>query len=304
MIRFKLQAEPANFDSRCRKRGLRWLRANPCYEGRPCDYWSEFEPQLRDAFKGLCGYCAMLVMKAHVDHFIPVALLKVQGKDTLAYEWSNYRYGEGILNQKKGKHKILDPFEVGDDWFEVLLPSLQLVITPNVPRRKRKLAEFTLEKLGLRDSEVVVRYRREWFKMYQERKLTLDGLRQSAPLVARAVERELLEGRDWRLEFTTRDAGSHERISGSATKTSIARKRSSPTRGTSRTSCAGRRTSTSTPTSTTAWSSTSPRSGNLSPGRRPGPTGTTHGRQVRVVVHRQAIAGERAGKIERCESES
>jgi hypothetical protein len=254
MIRFKLQTEPANFDARCRKRGLRWLRANPCYEGRPCDYWSEFELQLRNAFNGLCGYCAMLVMKAQVDHFIPVALLKVQGKDTLAYEWSNYRYGEGVLNQKKGKHKILDPFEVGDDWFEVLLPSLQLVITPNVPRRKRKLAEFTLEKLGLRDSEVVVRYRREWFKMYQERKLTLDGLRQSAPLVARAVERELLEGRDWRLEFTTRDAGSHERISGSATKTSIARKRSSPTRGTSRTSSAGRRTSTSTPTSTTAWS--------------------------------------------------
>ena len=178
MIRFKLQTEPANFDARCRKRGLRWLRANPCYEGRPCDYWSEFEPQLRNAFNGLCGYCAMLVMKAQVDHFIPVALLKVQGKDTLAYEWSNYRYGEGILNQKKGKDTILDPFEVGDDWFEVLLPSLQLVITPNVPRRKRKLAEFTLKKLGLRDSEVVVRYRREWFKLYQDHKLTLDGLRQ------------------------------------------------------------------------------------------------------------------------------
>ena len=148
MIRFKLQAEPANFDARCRKRGLRWLRANPCYEGRPCDYWSEFEPQLRNAFNGLCGYCAMLVMKAQVDHFIPVALLKVQGKDTLAYEWSNYRYGEGVLNQKKGKHKILDPFEVGDDWFEVLLPSLQLVITPNVPRRKRKLSRVHARKTG------------------------------------------------------------------------------------------------------------------------------------------------------------
>ena len=42
--------------------------------------------------RGSCGYCAMLVMKSQVDHFIPVALLKVQGKDTLAYEWSNYRY--------------------------------------------------------------------------------------------------------------------------------------------------------------------------------------------------------------------
>ncbi len=252
MIRFKLQTEPANFDARCRKRGLRWLRANPCYEGRPCDYWSEFEPQLRNAFNGLCGYCAMLVMKAHVDHFIPVALLKVQGKDTLAYEWSNYRYGEGILNQKKGKHKILDPFEVGDDWFEVLLPSLQLVITSNVPRRKRKLTEFTLEKLGLRDSEVVVRYRREWFKLYQDHKLTLNGLRQVAPLVARAVERELLEGNDWRLKHAPEDAGSHQETLESGTKTSIARKRSSPTLGKSRTSSTGRRPCIFTPTSTTA----------------------------------------------------
>jgi hypothetical protein len=244
MIRFELQAEPADFDARCRQRGLRWLRANRGYEGRPRDYWSGFEPHLRAAFHGLCGYCAMRVMKAQVDHFIPVAVLKRRGKDALAYEWSNFRYGEGVLNQRKGEHRILDPFEVADDWFEVLLPSLQLVPTAKVPRGKRKLAEFTLEKLGLRDSEVVVRYRREWFRMYQVGKLTLGGLREVAPLVARTVERDLHQGLDWQQVAPPGAAGRDAASSASATRTSTAKRRSSPNRGTSRASQAGPRTCT------------------------------------------------------------
>jgi hypothetical protein len=199
MIQVQPRAEPKIFDKRCRSRGHRWLREHQGYDGRPYDYWSEFEPQLRAAFNGLCGYCAMRVFKAQVDHFIPIATLKRQGRDELAYEWTNYRYGEGVLNQKKWEHDILDPFDVRGDWFEVLLPSLQLVLTIRVPKRKRKLAEFTIVKLGLRDGEVVIRYRREWFRMYQQGKLQLAGLHEVAPLVARAVQRDLEIGKDWRL---------------------------------------------------------------------------------------------------------
>jgi len=54
--------------------------------------------------------------------------------------------------------------------------------------------------LGLRDSEVVVRYRREWFELYQKGDLSLRGLSKRAPLVARAVEADMANGRDWRLE--------------------------------------------------------------------------------------------------------
>ena len=75
---------------------------------------------------------------------------------------------------------------------------MQLVLTDRVPDEIRLLAEFTLEKLGLRDHEVVVRYRREWFRMYQEGRLDLDGLREVAPLIARAVEHDLARGKDWR----------------------------------------------------------------------------------------------------------
>ena len=197
MIRFTLSAEPPEFAERCRKRGRRWLRNNPGYDGRPCDYWSEFEPQLREAFRRLCGYCAMKIMKGNVDHFVPVSILKRRKEDRRAYDWDNFRYVEGVLNQKKGNCIVLDPFEVHDDWFQLLLPSMQLVLTDKVPRRLRKRAELTLKRVGLGHSEVVVRYRQEWFEMYRERKLTLEGLREVAPQIARAVEEDLAKGVDW-----------------------------------------------------------------------------------------------------------
>jgi hypothetical protein len=199
MIRVRPRPEPVNFVSRCRERGRLWLEKHAGYEGHPYDYWSAFEPELRETFNGLCGYCAMRVMKGQVDHFIPVAILKAQGKDHLAYEWSNFRYGEGVVNQRKSNHRVLDPFKVKDDWFEILLPSLQLVLTEKVPKAQRMLAELTIEKLGLRDSEVVVRYRRMWFQLYQERKLTIEGLKEVAPGIARAVDRDLAAGKDWRV---------------------------------------------------------------------------------------------------------
>ncbi len=197
MKRFTPVDEPANFDARCRKRGRAWLKANPKYQ-RPEDYWSEFEPELRDAFSKLCGYCVMLTMKGQVDHFVPVAVLKNRKKDREAYEWKNFRYGEGVINQRKSNHLVLDPFKVKDDWFEILLPSLQLVLTAAVPNRQRKLAEFTIQRLGLRDSEVVVRYRKTFFDLYRDRKLTLEGLEEVAPLIAAAVKRDLANGTEWR----------------------------------------------------------------------------------------------------------
>jgi len=197
MMRFVRQKEPNAFDDRCRKRGEKWLEEHPGYD-RPNDYWSEFEPDLRNAFGGLCAYCVMFVMKAQTDHFIPVAVLKRKKQDKLAYEWKNFRYGEGVLNGRKSKQVILDPFQVRDEWFEIQLPSLQLLLTSTLPVNKKRVADLTMEKLGLRDDEVVIRYRRKWFELYQERKLTLEGLKEVAPLIARAVEADLNNGIEWR----------------------------------------------------------------------------------------------------------
>lgn len=120
-----------------------------------------------------------------VDHF-----LSFKHHRDLAYEWRNYRFASGPLNASKrdADDAVLDPFEVGAGWFEIILPSLQMRVTDVVPADYRAKAEFTLKRLKLRDGERVIRWRRSWYRMYTNGQLTLDGLRTVAPLLAAAVE--------------------------------------------------------------------------------------------------------------------
>lgn len=124
-----------------------------------------------------------------VDHYEDC-----KGNPHLAYEWTNYRFAAQWINSSKqsrrpGALQVLDPFEVEDGWFEILLPSLQLVVSNRVPRELRERAEYTLQKLHLRDDERVLRQRKGWYTMYLE-KDDLCLLRKFAPLIARAVEKQ------------------------------------------------------------------------------------------------------------------
>lgn len=184
-----LQPEPADFDARCRQKGKVWLARHPKEtrrSRRPKDLWSPFRPALADAFSNLCAYGAMYEPNGTVDHFKPV-----DADESLAYEWANYRYVTGWINCSKSKRpRVLDSFQVRPGWFEVLLPSLQLVAVPqNIPARLRKLVDETLVSLHLRDDERILRQRREWLRMYEDGEITLDGLRKKAPLIAAAVEK-------------------------------------------------------------------------------------------------------------------
>ena len=133
----------------------------------------------------------MYIPSGTVDHGI-----SFNENPTLAYEWSNYRYIDGWVNSSKSKQvaaSLLDPFEVQEGWFEILLPSLQLVTTDAIPPEYRERAENTLKKLPLRDDERVMRPRRKWLSLYESNK-DLDMLREMAPLIAAAVEkRQALE---------------------------------------------------------------------------------------------------------------
>lgn len=197
MIPFRLKDEPPTFDTECRQAGKKWISENLVYD-RPKDLWSPFERDLRLAFDSMCGWCAMFIMKGQVDHFVPVATLKKTGQDELAYDWKNFRYIEGWINQKKLNAAVLDPFVVEAGWFEIILPSLQLEPTDKIPPAYKDLAVFTLKRLGLRDHEVVLQYRERWFNEYRNNGLTLASLRSFAPLIADAVERDLNAGKDWR----------------------------------------------------------------------------------------------------------
>ncbi len=194
VIKFNRPAEPEAFDARCRKRGAKWLAKNT--GKRPPDYWSDFRRDLSAGFGGLCGYCAMHVPAGleEVDHYVGV-----REDSSLAYEWDNYRSSQALMNKFKGHKKaaelrVLDPFEVEDDWFELLLPSLQLVLTDRIPENRRERAEFTLQRLRLRDDERLIRQRQSWLEAYESGEMSIRLLERWAPLIARAVRKR--EGTD------------------------------------------------------------------------------------------------------------
>ncbi len=192
MIRHRRAKEPAQFNSKCRLPGKQWLERTKSARSRPKDYWSAFQPDLCIAFRRLCAFQAINIGACGtVDHLEPTS-----SHPKLAYEWRNYRYCEARMNSRKnnrGSKEILDPFEVRDDWFEIILPSLQMKLTDRVPAEKQIRAQATLRLLGLDHHETVLRARSEILEAYLRGELTLKGLHAWAPLIASAVERE-----DWK----------------------------------------------------------------------------------------------------------
>ena len=186
MIHFDLAPEPAHFDETVRRPGRHWLESHP-ESDRPKPFWNAVKFDLADAFGWLCGYSAMYEPVGTVDHY-----LSINNRRDRAYEWDNYRYSAGWINSSKQQadQTVLDPFEVEDGWFQILLPSLQLQLSDDIPNEHKDKAEFTLNRLHLRDDERVIRQRREWYRMFQEGELPLERLRKKAPLIARAIENQ------------------------------------------------------------------------------------------------------------------
>ncbi len=133
MIHFKRFPEPPAFDENVRRPGNQWLENHPDVK-RPRDFWSIFKTDLAEGFRNLCAYTVIHEPVGTVDHFI-----SFNNDKRLAYEWDNYRFASGWVNSSKktADDLILDPFEVGDDWFEIHLPSLQMRLTDNIPEEHR-----------------------------------------------------------------------------------------------------------------------------------------------------------------------
>lgn len=194
--------EPPDFDTECRIRGGAWLGPRllspGSVPGRPPDYWSPFRPALADGFSNRCGYNGYDVPDGTVDHHV-----SWHENPALAYEWTNYRFIQGAVNSSKGSYPaadLLDPFEVQPGWFEILLPSCQMVATAQIPAEYRQRAENTLIRLGLRDRENYVRCRRRWLGLYdaapaEKRPGVLYVLDQKFPLLADAIRAALAQGR-------------------------------------------------------------------------------------------------------------
>lgn len=184
MIPVRPVDEPAGFDECVRQKGNAWLARNPAPKPPP-SLWTDFLPHLREGFGHRCGYSAMYVSDGSVDHFRSQSAHR-----GLVYEWSNLRFSSSLMNSSKKARDVLDPYVVGPGWFEVMLPSMELVARyDRIPEEHHPLVKTTLATLPLVHDERVVRLRREWYAVYREGKLTLEGLRGFAPLIAEAIER-------------------------------------------------------------------------------------------------------------------
>lgn len=186
-MRFRRVPKPENFSRDAEEPGAQWLKSHP-QARRPRDLWSPFKAALASGFRDLCAYSVMYEPVGTVDHFV-----SFHEDPSRAYDWTNYRFCSPWINASKQDVRadmLIDPFEVTDGVFEIILPSLQLVVAKDAPASCRARAEFVLNRLHLRDDERVIRQRRAWYGMYESGELTLDGLRKRAPLIARAVERQ------------------------------------------------------------------------------------------------------------------
>ena len=168
-------------------KGNEWLRQNPVSKDIP-GYWREFQAELATGFNDRCGWWAMYIGDGAVEHF-----LSQENYRHLAYEWSNYRYVAPTLNSSKKilDDAVLDPFEIQYGWFEVILPSMQLIQTALIPSRLNSKADFTLKRLQLVNGRKVRRLRERWYEDFKAKRLEMPGLEYYAPLVAEAVKKHL-----------------------------------------------------------------------------------------------------------------
>jgi hypothetical protein len=172
-------------------------------------------PALLDVLSGLCpGMRPQVLLTTHSPlvlaslepHFKPATdklfLFDLQERQVELREVPWAKRGDAIgwltspvfgLEQARSIEAERAIEAAGDDWFEVILPSCQMKVTERCPPEFKDRAQTMLKRLKLGDGENIVGFRQEWYRMYYEGELSLEGLARKAPLIARAVRKQLGE---------------------------------------------------------------------------------------------------------------
>lgn len=189
MKRFAPVQAPAEWETAGLAAGRAWLCKSPQnpHRERPRDLWSPYREQLATGFGDLCGYTIMWTPNGTIDHFVPWSQLRGTADAWRAYDWDNFRYCEQWFNSSR-RGAIPDPYRVDDSWFELRLPSLELIATEAVPEDQRPAVDNVLRWLG--KDRRVIRTRQAWFRLYRDNRLDLSGLAEKAPLIAAALRRQ------------------------------------------------------------------------------------------------------------------
>ena len=198
MIHVDQGLEPERFNSRVRRRGLRFIRSNKeptAKEWRTHAYWREVAPELYRTYGGVCAYSCHWIPSDTgantVEHFRPKDLYPRK-----AYDWSNYRLVCSTLNGRKGKYEdVLDPFLIQDGWFVIDFPSMLVKPHSDLSPSRRKKVEATITRLGLNDEGTCLKSRVKWLKDYCSKDIPFSYLRSNAPFIVAELERQGLTAR-------------------------------------------------------------------------------------------------------------
>lgn len=186
MMRFALAPRPRGWQTHALKAGRAWLKLpGNRNKKRPKDLWSRYRQDLAAGFDELCGYTVMWTPIGTVDHYIPWADVRGTRQAHQAYQWANLRYSVDWFNRDRKATAVPDPYTVQDDWFELLLPSLELVATAKVPVGEAVRVKSALRWLGR--NHKILKVRRGYFTAYRSGEMTIEQIDRWAPLLGRAL---------------------------------------------------------------------------------------------------------------------
>ena len=172
MIPITLQPEPADFDQKVRRPGLKWLADHgialntaPEKSSDLKNFWTKSNKQLWEAYSGICAYLAIyfewVTGASSTDHWVAKS---AHAGD--AYEWSNYRLSSLAPNRNKGTfHDILDPIGLAPDTFVLDLAIGTIKPNPSLIAAQKHDAEVTINRLKL-DSEEHNKMRARHYSRY------------------------------------------------------------------------------------------------------------------------------------------
>jgi hypothetical protein len=190
MIRVAPAPEPSDFDAKVRQPGLPKVAAFKAGTlAELPDLWKRCLDQLYGAYKGLCCYSAMFIYRASgiasVEHFAP----KSRDPD-LTYEWSNYRLASSTINGWKSNYEdVLDPFDIADGWFALVLPDCEVVPGVGLTEARRKRVAETIARLKLNHAKLKDD-RAVYYSDYRSGDTNFAFLRRRAPFLALELQRQ------------------------------------------------------------------------------------------------------------------
>jgi hypothetical protein len=188
LIKVDLQPEPNDFDVKVRLNGQSFLATTPRPRGKQWknkEFWREAISDMTAAYQSICAYSSLWIKpdQPTIDHYI-----SRDENPALAYEWENFRLARWRINTRKRNHKdVLDPFNVGENWFE--LDFTTFGIKPNSEIEDvniKKAVQDTIDRLEL-DNIDYREARESWFNAFRN---NIAELEKKAPFIAYEMKRQ------------------------------------------------------------------------------------------------------------------